>query len=698
VRSTRAWIWVCVLGTLLVSLACDDDDDDGGGDPLPDGGGQVTTDAGGDAATGLTGNVQGLLTDTEGQGIADVTVSVGGQKATTDKDGMFDVANVPEGDVQVAVEEKKLSAAQTEVTVKGDQKATVVLTADESVVVAIDDVGKGGTIEKDGVTVVLPAMSLHKENGSVASGAGEMHFVVVADPGQAKAAPGGMKGVSGDQPVQLAPAGMIDVRFYQGAERLRFLGEAELTFPLGPNNKSHGEEVAIWSFDEDSGKWKEDGKGMVQRVDPAQPGSVTTKARHFSWWAAAEPLAGATCVSGQLTRGGSPVAGALVELTGRDSLLYVQAASGDDGTFCMATPAGAEVAVTALGGSEQLLAWSWQASAGDAPASCGGACTELPLVEPTVYEPRGDVDAGIDAGVPEDGGVERDAEVPVDAGDDMDATVTRDGGGESDGGTVVVDGSVQLPDASTEPTEICNNGRDDDGDDFVDCSDPDCGPAAPGCVGLRFHGDGAYATIGGITDNGMPNGTIELWFLAESWQVKGGSTLVDLATCGDNYLGITSSGGLVSRFTDCELTGLESEIVFPTQLEAGTWYHLARTWTQNDQRLYLDGTQVGTATHEPAAVLTGGVSLHIGARHDGETGFYFHQGLIDEVRLWGYARSTLELRAARYTTQEGPSGGLLGAWPLNEGSGSFVNDVGSGAHNGILVDGAAWFPVPTLPE
>jgi hypothetical protein len=67
VRSTRAWFRVCVLGTLLLSQACDDDD---GGDSPVDAGGLPQQDAGSDAAMALQGSVQGLVTTPAARGSA----------------------------------------------------------------------------------------------------------------------------------------------------------------------------------------------------------------------------------------------------------------------------------------------------------------------------------------------------------------------------------------------------------------------------------------------------------------------------------------------------------------------------------------------------------------------------------------------------------------------------------------------------
>jgi hypothetical protein len=677
VRGTRAWVWVCLASGLLLAVACDDER--GGTKPEPDGGMQPGPDGG-----LLTGAVQGLVTDTKGAGIADVTVNVGGKMATTDKDGLFDVADVPEGDIQVAVDDKALSAAQTTVEVKGEQKATVALTADDSVVVAIDSVEKGGTIEKDGVTVVLPENSLHKADGTMATGKGEMRFVVVAEPEKAKAAPGGMKAMAGADSVQLAPDGMIDIRFYQGLEKLVFVGEADITFPLGPNKKQNGDEVTVWSFDENSGKWKEEGKGTVERVDPEQNGSVKTKAKHFTWWASAEPLADATCLNGSLESQDTPVSGAVVEAISPDSLLYVQATSGDDGRFCLATPQETALMVTAFGSAgDQLLTWTWHIGSASEPASCGGeGCTALPAQQPTPFEPGGEPDAS----------VPMDATVPDDGGTEMDATV-RDAG----------------PDAAV-VTELCTNGIDDDQDDLVDCMDPDCTGTSPGCVGLYFHGDGAHVTTAStVGDAGTPSivaesqqvaGTVEFWFRA-SYVFAGGdggvgaftAGLVDMDACSPNYIGLDGVR-LVSGMYECDGIAY-SQVIWDGPVLQGRWYHVARAWTANSQDLYIDGVLAVHGDHIAQATDSGGLNAVIGARHyNGFDAYDAFQGDIDEVRIWNYARSAQQIGDA-FRQSIAAQAGLIGYWPLNEGSGPTTADVSGFNHSGQLQSNPNWFtPAP----
>jgi hypothetical protein len=64
-------------------------------------------------------------------------------------------------------------------------------------------------------------------------------------------------------------------------------------------------------------------------------------------------------------------------------------------------------------------------------------------------------------------------------------------------------------------------------------------------------------------------------------------------------------------------------------------------------------------------------------------------GQIDEVRLWNGARSQSEIQAAMYSRMGGAEAGLVGYWPLDEGSGNTTADK-AGSQTGVLIGGPGW--------
>jgi len=137
---------------------------------------------------------------------------------------------------------------------------------------------------------------------------------------------------------------------------------------------------------------------------------------------------------------------------------------------------------------------------------------------------------------------------------------------------------------------------------------------------------------------------------------------------------------------------------------ANEWHHVAGTYENNTFRVYVDGIP-GTSS-----VLTGTKStttqhFSIGAsRVSSPIGFF--PGIIDDVRVYNYARTEEEIRRdynAGMAAHLGPSGktcsedpascmdyGLVGNWDMDEGSGSVINDNSGNNNHGTLANGPKW--------
>ena len=63
-------------------------------------------------------------------------------------------------------------------------------------------------------------------------------------------------------------------------------------------------------------------------------------------------------------------------------------------------------------------------------------------------------------------------------------------------------------------------------------------------------------------------------------------------------------------------------------------------------------------------------------------------GLIDEVRIWGVARTQAEIRADMRRRLDGNESGLVAYWPLDEGGGETIYDRTANSHGGLLGGGA----------
>ncbi|MEO5943136.1 MAG: LamG-like jellyroll fold domain-containing protein [Ferruginibacter sp.] len=104
-----------------------------------------------------------------------------------------------------------------------------------------------------------------------------------------------------------------------------------------------------------------------------------------------------------------------------------------------------------------------------------------------------------------------------------------------------------------------------------------------------------------------------------------------------------------------------NQVVDPTPLVIGTWYHVAVTYNATSQamNLYKDGILVASAT-APAYTET---QLEIGRF----AGNYYFDGSIDEVRIWNVERTPAQIAAFKDCPLNGSEAGLIAYYNFNQG-------------------------------
>ena len=96
-------------------------------------------------------------------------------------------------------------------------------------------------------------------------------------------------------------------------------------------------------------------------------------------------------------------------------------------------------------------------------------------------------------------------------------------------------------------------------------------------------------------------------------------------------------------------------VASPAPLQRGRWHHLVGTYEAGLLCLFIDGTNAATVSF-PGTLRNGGPvpdRVLIGATRDGVNASFQWQGLIDEVALYNYALSSLQV-AAHYQTATQP--------------------------------------------
>ena len=121
--------------------------------------------------------------------------------------------------------------------------------------------------------------------------------------------------------------------------------------------------------------------------------------------------------------------------------------------------------------------------------------------------------------------------------------------------------------------------------------------------------------------------------------------------------------------------------VLPPINSLNTWYHVAMVRDGLDWHYYCDGIDYGGYVAVNGAVANHTGNLVLGSMIDHE---FMFNGLMDEVRIWGVARTQQQIQDWMNYELFGDEPGLIAYWNFNEGSGQTLYDRSGNGHNGQL--------------
>jgi hypothetical protein len=228
---------------------------------------------------------------------------------------------------------------------------------------------------------------------------------------------------------------------------------------------------------------------------------------------------------------------------------------------------------------------------------------------------------------------------------------------------------------------------------------------------LTFGGTNAYVAFGDPAALHLSAFTLECWFRRDGNGVttstgSGGITdAIPLITKGRHqedgderdmnfFLGIRESDAvLVADFEEGSgqsTPGLNHPVTGVTPVANGVWHHAAATYDGGEWRLYLDGNlerqlTVGAA---PASYSVQHAALATAMDTSGTAEGYF-QGVLDEARIWSYARTQAQIDDALDLPLLAPADGLVARWGLNENAGAIVHGSAGTSVDGV-VTGTDW--------
>ena len=148
-----------------------------------------------------------------------------------------------------------------------------------------------------------------------------------------------------------------------------------------------------------------------------------------------------------------------------------------------------------------------------------------------------------------------------------------------------------------------------------------------------FDGASDYLRISHHNDFALANGTIQLWFDADS--TSGTRTLLE------------KSGGLKVWIENGSLkyTVGGNTLTASGSISTNTWYHLAVTWGAAGMQIYLDGNLVGSNASYTGDLTGNSADLYVGAENGGTTGEF--NGQMADLALFGEQLSESQIDALR---------------------------------------------------
>ncbi|AEV33752.1 hypothetical protein Oweho_2792 [Owenweeksia hongkongensis DSM 17368] len=223
---------------------------------------------------------------------------------------------------------------------------------------------------------------------------------------------------------------------------------------------------------------------------------------------------------------------------------------------------------------------------------------------------------------------------------------------------------------------------------------------------LDFANSGSYVTFGNNTTLGLSAFTLECWFQktgtgSTAYSGTGGVTAYPLLSKGraesdgntkdlNYFFGIQSGTKYLCADFEESTTGgypgLNHPVVGHTAILDNQWYHAAATYDGGTWKLYLNGVlEDSLVVNEPVQNNSiGHASLATALNSTGSSAGRF-AGLMDEVRVWDYARTEQEIRADINEEIVGAQPNLVARWGMNNANGTTVIDSSGNGVDGTIV-------------
>lgn len=219
-----------------------------------------------------------------------------------------------------------------------------------------------------------------------------------------------------------------------------------------------------------------------------------------------------------------------------------------------------------------------------------------------------------------------------------------------------------------------------------------------GRLGSALEFDGSNDSLS-VSDNsnldifGNASMTLQAW-IRHPVQTSGQDIILAKTSSAAGYKIIMEADGDITCGVDDDSTWTPDDAATSTAAtyDDDLWHHVAciKDGDLDDLILFIDGVQITSDTSIVTADITNSNTFYIGIDGDGSSNAWL--GQIDDVRVYGYARSQLQIikdMNAGHPAPGSPIGSAVAQWHLDEGYGTTANDVTSN-DNDLTLSSASW--------
>lgn len=206
---------------------------------------------------------------------------------------------------------------------------------------------------------------------------------------------------------------------------------------------------------------------------------------------------------------------------------------------------------------------------------------------------------------------------------------------------------------------------------------------------LLFNGDNSWVTIGDrdALEFGTADFTLSAWFRTDETGIQ--QQIIrkgwDNRTLNEGrWVLKVHSNNVIKVVLDDINNSLGSTFAVEgtTIVTDGEWHHVAAVFDRDAAlRIYLDGSleaeDAGLTAHSASIYNNDEINVYIG-RANGE--YQIFNGRLDEIQVWGKARTQAEIQQDMNRHLSGNEPGLIAYWQMNEGDGQAVQDLAGENH------------------